>query len=160
MDLVIYAAVGSKGTEHDMAYRLLALAVERTFGLPALPEIAREDGGKPFFPGRPDICFNLSHSHGAAVCAVHDRPVGIDVEKLRPAPKHLAAGMDDEAFFRLWTAKEATIKRQGLGVGALLRPMEPDPLCQCVEGLLEGYIVTACPSENACQKRCRRIFFE
>ncbi len=148
MELTIYAALGPEGSEHDLAYRLLALAAERVFGLSALPEIAREAGGKPFFPDRPDVCFNLSHSHGAAVCAVPDRPVGVDVEKLRPAPKRLANGMEDEAFFRLWTAREATVKRQGLGVGALLRPMEPDPLCQCVEGLLDGYIVTVCPSEH------------
>ena len=148
MDLTIYAALCPEGSEHDLAYRLLALAVEQVFDLKALPEIARETGGKPFFPDRPDICFNLSHSHGAAVCAVHDKPVGIDIEKLRPAPKRLANGMEDEAFFRLWTAREATIKRQGLGVGALLRPMEPDPMCRCVEGLLDGYIVTVCPSED------------
>ena len=148
MELIIYAALGPEGSEHDLAYRLLALAVEQVFGLDAMPEIARETGGKPFFPDWPGICFNLSHSHGAAVCAVHDKPVGVDIEKLRPAPKRLANGMEDEAFFRLWTAKEATIKRQGLGVGTLLRPMEPDPMCRCVEGLLDGYIVTVCPSED------------
>ena len=149
MELILYAALGPKGTEHDLAYRLLALALERELGLTPLPEIAREPGGKPFFPGRPDICFNLSHSHGAAVCALHDKPVGVDVEKLRPAPKRLAAGMEEGAFFRLWTAKEATVKRQGLGIGALMRPLEPDPLCRCMEGLLEGYAVTVCPSEEA-----------
>jgi phosphopantetheinyl transferase len=149
LDLFICAACSPETGEHELAYRLLALVTERVFGLTALPELAREGGGKPFFPARPDICFNLSHSRGAAVCAVHDRPVGIDMEKLRPAPKRLAKGMADEAFFRLWTAKEATVKRQGLGVSALLRPMEPDPLCRCVEGLLEGYIVTVCPSEDA-----------
>ena len=149
MKLVIYAALGSEGAEHDLAYRLLALAVEQELGLRPLPEIAREAGGKPFFPGRPELCFNLSHSHGAAVCAIHDKPVGIDVEKLRPAPKRLAAGMEDEAFFRLWTAREAAVKRRGQGIGSLLRPLEPDPLCRCVEGLLEGYVVTVCPSEDA-----------
>jgi 4'-phosphopantetheinyl transferase len=111
--------------------------------------MALEAGGKPCFPDRPDICFNLSHSHGAAVCALHHLPVGIDVERLRTPPKRLAGGMTDEAFFRLWTAKEATIKRQGLGLGALLRPLEPDPLCQCLEGLLDGWVVTVCPSEAA-----------
>ena len=71
------------------------------------------------------------------------------MEKLRPAPKRLAAGMADKAFFRLWTAREATIKRQGLGIGSLLKPIDPDPLCRCAEALLEGYIVTVCPSEDA-----------
>lgn len=146
--LVIYAALCPKGAEHDLAYRLLALAAERELGLRPLPEIAREAGGKPFFPSCPEVCFNLSHSHGAAVCAIHDKPVGVDVEKLRPAPKRLAAGMEDEAFFRLWTAREASVKRRGLGIEALLRPLEPDPLCRSVEGLLEGYVVTVCPSED------------
>ena len=141
MKLFLYAAAGRKQTEHDMAYRLLALAVEKELGLRPLPEIAREAGGKPFFPAR--------HSRGAAVCALHNRPVGVDMEKIRPAPKHLSAGLTDEAFFRLWTAKEATIKRQGLGIGALLQPFTPDPLCRCVEDLLEGYLITVCPSEAA-----------
>ncbi|MDE7261678.1 MAG: hypothetical protein K2N78_06420 [Oscillospiraceae bacterium] len=149
MDVIVYAAAGPEGGERELAHRLLALALEREYGLTGLPETAREPGGKPFFPGRPDICFNLSHSHGAAVCALHDKPVGIDVEKLRPAPRRLAKGMADEDFFRLWTAKEATIKRRGQDVSVLLRPMEPDPLCRCLEGVLEGYIVTLCPAEEA-----------
>lgn len=149
MDMIVYAALGPKGTEHDLARRLLTAALERELGLRALLEIAREAGGKPYFPSRPDICFNLSHSHGAAVCALHDKPVGIDVEKLRSAPRRLAGELEDEAFFRLWTAREASIKRRGLGLHALLRPEEPDPLCQCLEGLLEGWIVTVCPSAPA-----------
>lgn len=149
MDMIVYAALGPEGTERDLAHRLLAAALERELGLPELPEITREAGGKPYFPSRPDICFNLSHSHGAAVCVLHDKPVGIDVEKLRPAPRRLAGGLEDEAFFRLWTAREASIKRRGLGIAALLKPMEPDRLCRCLEGLLEGCIVTVCPSEEA-----------
>lgn len=149
MDIIVYAALGPEGGERSLARRLLAAALERELGLPELPEITREAGGKPYFPSRPDICFNLSHSHGAAVCVLHDKPVGIDVEKLRPAPQRLAGGLEDEAFFRFWTAREASIKRRGLGIAALLRPVEPDPMCQCLEGLLKGYIVTICPSEEA-----------
>ena len=147
--MLFRSASGPEGGERTLARRLLALALEQEFHLSPPPETAKEPGGKPFFPSRPDICFNISHSHGAAVCALHDKPVGVDIEKLRPAPRRLAGGMEDEAFFRLWTAKEATIKRQGGSVAALLRPMEPDGLCQCLEGLLEGYTVTVCPSEKA-----------
>ena len=147
-DIVVYAALCPEGEERAAAYRLLELALGREFGLSALPEIARGAEEKPFFPQYPHICFNLSHSRGAAVCALHHREIGVDVEKLRPAPKRLAKGMEDEAFFRLWTAREATIKRSGRGWKALLTGTEPDRLCRCVEEILPGWIVTVCPSEE------------
>ena len=50
MDVLIYAAAGPAGGERTLAYHLLALALEREYGLDSLPEIAREPGGKPFFP--------------------------------------------------------------------------------------------------------------
>ena len=46
MDLIIYAALGPEGTERRLARRLLALALERELGLPVLPEMALEAGGK------------------------------------------------------------------------------------------------------------------
>lgn len=149
MDVLVYTALCPEGEEHSCVYQLLTTVVQQVYSLSALPDIAREDGGKPYFPVHPDICFNLSHSHGAVVCALHDRPVGVDIEKLRPAPKRLAGGMDDRAFFYRWTAKEASIKREGKGIGALLRDFEPDPLCQSSEELLPGWIITVCPSEKA-----------
>lgn len=160
MDMIVYAALGPEGMERDLARRLLAAAVERELGLRELPEIAREAGGKPYFPSRPDICFNLSHSHGAAVCALHDKPMGIDVEKLRPAPRRLAGGLEDEAFFRLWTAREASIKRRGLGIAALLHPTEPDKMCRCLEGLLAGYIVTVCPFDENTVIQAKMVLLE
>lgn len=146
--LVVYGALGPASEERALARRLLALALEREYGVTALPDIARTPSGKPYFPGCPHIHFNLSHSHGAAVCALHHRPVGVDVERLRPAPRRLAGDMEDEAFFRLWTAKEATVKREGRGLGALLGPLEPDRRCRCLEGFLPGWIVTVCPTED------------
>ncbi len=159
MDVVVYAALGPENRERELARRLLATALERELGLAAVPPMEREAGGKPFFPLRPDICFNLSHSHGAVVCALHDKPVGIDVERLRPPPRRLAEGMEAEAFFRLWTAKEASVKRRGLGIAALLRPLEPDPLCRYLDGLLEGCAVTVCPSEEAAVRTVAVDFF-
>lgn len=148
MDVLVYAAICAEGEEHACAYHLLSTVVQRVYGLSALPCIARERGGKPYFPDRPDICFNLSHSHGAVVCAVHNRPVGVDIEKFRSAPKRLAGGMEDRVFFYRWTAKEASVKREGKGIGALRRDFEADPLCQSSEELLPGWIVTVCPSEK------------
>lgn len=148
MELVVYGALGPASGEHELALRLLALLLERELGIPSLPEIRREAGGKPYFPGYPSLHFNLSHSRGAAVCALHDQPVGIDIERLRPAPRRLAKGMEDEAFFLLWTAKEATVKRAGRGIDALRGPLEPDSLCRRLDGFPPGWLVTVCPSED------------
>ena len=155
MDITVYGSLGPEGAERDLAYRLLEAALRRELGWEAVPPIKRGARGKPYFPDHPGLHFNLSHSHGAAVCALHHLPVGVDVEKLRRAPGRLAAGLGDEAFFRLWTAREATVKRAGLGVEALRRTPEPDSLCQCLEGFLPGYAVTVCPSEAGAVRTVR-----
>ena len=46
--MVIYAARDL--TCRSQARDLLALAVRETWGLSPLPEIARREGGKPYFP--------------------------------------------------------------------------------------------------------------
>ena len=79
---------------------LLAEALARERGLTGLPTIAAGANGKPFFPDRPDLQFNLSHSHGAAVCALHHLPIGVDVERLRPAPPAAVTGDGRWGFFR------------------------------------------------------------
>lgn len=149
MDLIVYAAQSTREKEKELAWALLRLALARELGLSALPGVSRHPGGKPFFPSLPGVEFNLSHSRGGAACAIHSLPVGIDIEKLRAAPRRLAGDLEDEAFFRLWTAKEATVKREGQGIAALRSLPEPSGLCRCLEGLLPGFIVTVCPSRDS-----------
>ena len=154
MEIILYGMLCANGTEHDCAYKLLAMALRKEFGIKSMPMIAWETGGKPFFPGIRDLYFNISHSHGAVVVALHDKPVGVDVEKLRPAPKRLSAGMDDRDFFRRWTKMEATVKKRGGSIAAILRhEVEGDPLCRTLEDVLPGWIVTVCPAEE-CGIRC------
>lgn len=145
MDVIVYGALCEKGREHECGRELLAVMLRQELGISALPEIAAGKGGKPCFPACPEICFNISHSYGAVVCAIHDHPVGVDVEKLRPAPKRLAAGKTDEAFFRWWTMGEAALKREGGSALQLLRAAAPNPLTRHLEGFLPGWIVAVCP---------------
>ncbi len=63
---------------------LLAGLAEEVWGLVPLPEIAALPGGKPWFPTRPDCRFSLSHAGELGMCAVSERTVGADVERLRP----------------------------------------------------------------------------
>jgi len=99
---------------------------------PAAVRLRVADGGKPHLAAGP--CFNLSHCRDLALLAVARRPVGIDVELLRPVPRALAIArrvLDDAtvqqldalpavdrdaAFIAAWTAMEARQKCLGQGV--------------------------------------------
>lgn len=79
-------------------------------------------GGKPAIKG--GLCFNLAHAGVVAVCAVCERPVGVDVE----APRHIPAAMrrkiyssaeqdrPDDMLRWTWVAKESFIKLTGEGL--------------------------------------------
>ena len=109
---------------------LLAHAVGEHFGLSFLPEIARTDRGKPYFPSHPHLHFNLSHSGDFLVCALDDAPVGVDIQIPRPSRSSfldrlcspterawLASRRDAPHTFALfWAMKESRCKWSGLGI--------------------------------------------
>lgn len=116
---------------------LLVFALDDAGIPPADRRIARTPQGKPYLPDRPDVHISLSHSGTKVLCAVADRPVGCDAERvdgrhLRVAKRFftpeenelLAAADTPEAryvlFTRLWVLKESFLKVTGDG---LSRPM-------------------------------------
>lgn len=111
------------------AYALLTLLLRRRWGWQTLSEPELTERGKPFFPDAPEVCFNISHTGGAALAAVSDRPVGVDVERIRPvraAALRRVAGTESETeFFRLWVRREARTKLRGDGIAAMLRSEPP-----------------------------------
>lgn len=109
---------------------LLTRLAEQVWGLSSLPEIAVLPGGKPWFPSCPDCRFNLSHSGDLGLCAVSERPVGADVERIFPRRETLPRYVLDDRefswfrargctwgdFYTLWTMKEARVKCTGEGL--------------------------------------------
>ena len=111
---------GARGRQFLLSRALLAFALEETLG--TVPALAKTAAGQPYFPALPGCFLSLSHTEGAALLALSDAPVGVDIERVRPIPPRLGrdfAGRE-ETFWRRWTAAEAAAKREGRGAGALL----------------------------------------
>ncbi len=122
-----------------LAELLLRHALREEYGLNELPAIETGKKGKPFFPDRPDIQFNLSHCKTAVTCALAEVPVGVDVQEHRtfcrdkqclsappiyrilsePERAWVEAGEtpaeQDRRFTAVWTCKEAYGKKTGDG---------------------------------------------
>jgi 4'-phosphopantetheinyl transferase len=113
---------------HALARLVLADAVGGSAAVLAFDRTCRcgAQHGKPTLPGGPG--FSLTHAGDLVGVAVHDGPVGLDVEQVRPLSDLAALAAhacspaetvtDPMAFFTLWTRKEALLKATGDGLSA------------------------------------------
>ena len=115
---------------------LLLLDALREYGIQD-PVFSYGEQGKPFLSDFSEIHFNISHAGDYAVCAVSDRPVGCDIERIKPYRTQLServlsheeklllseqkeeSGMET-VFFRFWTLKESFLKALGCGISVPL----------------------------------------
>lgn len=130
-----YASLSKKEqreAEHNIGRELCSEALLEHFGISSA-DIVTNENGKPYLSGN-EAYFNISHSCGAVICAVSDKPIGIDIEyidhrsseRLRAlanryftkneAEYFLKSGSEAEAFYRIWTRKEAYCKLHGFSL--------------------------------------------
>ena len=88
--------------------------------------------GKPFLINNPRVHFNISHAGCYVAVAIDDKPVGIDIELKGKADTRVAdrfftvdereyiysyhENTRSQAFFEVWTKKEAYIKWESIGL--------------------------------------------
>ena len=152
-----------------LAYRLLKQGLSEVYGMKENPLFEYNEHGKPSIVGHPEICFNLSHCKEAAICAISDQPIGVDVESVRSFNESLVRYTMNEdeirqiesaedravAFIRLWTMKEAALKLIGTGISNDVKQV----LCQerlIFETFIDSqrrYIYSICQFANKIEKK-------
>ncbi len=130
--------VGIARKQGFAATLLLEYAVKKHYPSVVHPlAISAAENGKPYLVSEPGIHFSLSHSGDWAVCILGDHPVGIDIEKIEPGRRDVAArffhrdevrylnslstAARNNAFYSLWTLKESFVKTTGHGLDLPLR---------------------------------------
>ncbi|PEF72423.1 4'-phosphopantetheinyl transferase [Bacillus pseudomycoides] len=100
--------------------------------LPHEIQIITNRYGKPYLQHNKSFHFNISHSGDWIICAVDEKPVGIDIEKIEKLNVAIAAEFfapeensnlqkknEEEKllfFYRYWSLKESYSKALGLGL--------------------------------------------
>lgn len=110
---------------------LAKISVKKAFGVDiASQSFSYTEKKKPYLKNFPNVHFNISHSEGYAVCAVADRQVGTDIQKIKKYNpktakkictkeelKKIESSSDkDGEFTKIWTKKEAFLKMSGEGI--------------------------------------------
>jgi 4'-phosphopantetheinyl transferase len=128
---------------HGIVRRILAGYCDTD---PATLSFARNRHGKPALARRgtgPNLQFSVSHTGDCCMLALRlDHAIGIDIEKLRELPQAAAIAQSyftaaesavlaalqgtaqRDAFFLLWTHKEAAVKALGIDLAAHLGRLE------------------------------------
>lgn len=115
---------------------LIKYAIKNTFGIKTKDIIfAESKNGKPYLCNFQNIHFNLSHSGDYVVCIVSDKLVGIDIQKIvnvedllmkrvcseKEYEKIIESKDINNEFTKLWTQKEAVLKKSGIGINGDLK---------------------------------------
>lgn len=132
------AGLQSPVQQHVAGRMLLRRALWRAFRLAdSQVRIVENRFGKPLVAGNSRIHFSISHCAGAAVVVVSDKPVGVDIERVRRRDPFAGRRMfhpsefdrverapdPDREFFRLWTLKESYVKAIGTGLAYPVRTL-------------------------------------
>ncbi len=113
----------------DLAVRYLACSILGVNNSRLV--FSKEEFGKPYLAGFPGFHYNISHTGNAVAVGIHEKPIGVDIEKIKPFDIGIAkrffckkeqeyilsrSEKQAELFYEVWTKKEAFVKWIGKGL--------------------------------------------
>lgn len=119
----------------QLARKALLISADRS-GL-TLKHLKKGKKGEPL-PEK-GVYWSLAHKETWVGAVVAMQPVGIDLERVKPVRNGLFAkvatqedwamvgGTNETTFYRLWTAKEAVVKAEGVGFAGFSRCRVAEP---------------------------------
>lgn len=118
-------------------------------------DIFYNEYGKPYLKNN-SIFFNISHSGDYIVCAVSDREIGVDIERITLkemlidricTENEKKYPMTAENFTKIWVMKESYVKMLGTGVGYGLQNVDTTRLDNVDIYLKDNYYIAVCYKE-------------
>jgi len=145
------------------AYAALASALHRLYGWDRLPPFRYSKYGKPEFDGFPEVQFNISHTRGAVLVGIHDQPIGVDIERIRPVSERtmqrIAGTATEKEFFESWVRRESRGKWGGNGLGTIRAAQSPPMRGErfCFLDTFPGYVACVCTHSEDELEEVRRF---
>lgn len=148
----------NKSSKNSLAVRaLLRKIIRKNLSIEDYT-LSYDEKGKPMLDF---CCLSLSHSGDFVACAVSDKPIGIDIEALKPIKKrekyHFLSKSEAEyvnssnkdfskRFLKVWTLKEARYKCENIEVGRLseISVLQNDSEFDYFTEMNEEYIFSVC----------------
>ncbi|MBQ9458970.1 MAG: 4'-phosphopantetheinyl transferase [Oscillospiraceae bacterium] len=137
------------------AYAILYMVMRTVYGWKKLPPMRYNKYGKPEFEGYPDVQFNISHTHRAVLVGVHNEPIGVDIEKIRPVSERtmerIAGTTSRKEFFESWVRRESRSKWNGAGLGSIRENENPAMLGERIVPVdtFPDYVACVCTHSSA-----------
>ncbi len=132
------------------AYAALSYGLRELYGWETLPRLRYSKYGKPEFDGYPEAQFNISHTRGAVLVGIHDEPIGVDIERIRPVSERMmqriAGTSSEKEFFESWVRRESRGKWGGSGLASMRAELSPAMHGErfCFVDTFPGYVACVC----------------
>jgi len=148
------------------AYAILFMATHMKYGWKKFPPMHYNKYGKPEFEGYPEIQFNISHTRRAVLVGLHNEPIGVDIEKLRPVSERwmerIAGTTSRKEFFESWVRRESRSKWNGAGLGSIRENENPAMRGERIEYIdtFPDYVACVCTHSDAKIAKVRTFTIE